>query len=125
MKASINRKKEFLKVQPEKIHPINGKVGAPQIYFFKNCEHTIEEVNKYHWKKMRTMSARNPLEQTTDVDDHTVDALRYMIMAKWPAAASAKDDYKKKDFMMDEEKSNPIMTKFSKPGDAVLGDFYG
>ena len=125
VQASINRIKEFLKVQPKRIHPVNGKVGAPRMFFFNSCEHSIEEINKYHWKKMRTMSARNPLEQTTDVDDHTVDALRYMIMARWPSAPVTEDKYIKRSFMMDDKKSNPIMTKFEKPADSVLGEFYG
>ena len=123
--ASINRIKEFLKVNPKRYHPVNGKLGAPKLYILKNCVHMIEEITKYHWKKVRTMAARNPLEQTSDIDDHTVDALRYMIMARWPATPMEDQQIQMRSFFKEEESSNPIATNLKGEGDSVLGQLYG
>jgi len=125
--ASINRIKEFLKIQPKRFHPVNGKVGSPRLFIFKNCENTISEISKYHWKKLRSLNPRNPLEQTSDIDDHTVDALRYMIMARWPSAPTEQQEIQQRSFFSDtdEKNTNPITEGFEKPEDEVLGQFYG
>lgn len=124
--ASINRIKEFLKVQPKRFHPTNGKVGSPRLFIFRNCENMISEISKYHWKKLRSLNPQNPLEQTSDIDDHTVDALRYMVMARWPSAPNTEEELQQRSFFHEEEKSNPITQAFSEAkSDEVLGEFYG
>lgn len=129
VQASINRIKEFLKIKENRFHPVTGEQGSPRLFFFKNCENTIEEMSKYHWKKTRTLAPRNPLEQTTDIDDHTVDALRYMIMSRWPSAPRTLDNkslMSGRSFKMDSEMGdNDISQPFNKPPDKVLGSFYG
>jgi phage terminase large subunit len=122
--ASINRIKEFLKVNPTRFNPRTGKKGSPQLFFFRNCEYTISELNKYHWKKMRSLAPRNPLEQTTDIDDHTVDALRYMIMSRWPSTPRAEEKLQKRKFFDEDEAKNPMTKGFSENGDEILGQFY-
>ena len=123
--ASINRIKEFLKIVPNRPHPIkHDQIGSPRLFITRNCEHTIEEITKYHWRKVNTMTNRNPLESVSDIDDHTVDALRYMIMSRWPSAPKKEELVMRKKFF-DEVDSKNIMSKpFGKGGDSELGQFY-
>lgn len=124
--ASINRIKEFLKISPKRLHPrIAGKLGAPRMFIFRNCEHTIDEMVRYHWRKVRSLSPQNPLEQTTDIDDHTVDALRYMIMARWPAALKEQEKLQMRALIPDEDQEEDITKPFHNQGDSELGNFYG
>jgi PBSX family phage terminase large subunit len=123
--ASINRIKEYLKVQPKKPHPIiAGKIGSPRMYIFRSCEHTIDEMTKYHWRKVGTMANRNPLESVSDIDDHTVDALRYMIMARWPSAPAKEEIKMRTEFFKEEDSGNLVAQTMKGEGDSELGQFY-
>ena len=76
--AGINRVKELLKLK--------------KIYIFRSCTNTIKEIQGYRWeKKKEWVSTReNPVKK----DDHLVDALRYLVMAKLgPARKSTKSWY--------------------------------
>ncbi|MCD6385739.1 hypothetical protein J7M23_08175 [Candidatus Sumerlaeota bacterium] len=56
-------------------HPQTGK---PLLYVMANCAHTIREFKNYRWDE----SKEKPIKE----DDHTMDALRYVIMGiytKW------------------------------------------
>ena len=123
--ASINRIKEFLKILPKRPHPIKKDlIGSPRLFIFRNCEKTVEEISKYHWKKVRTMAERNPLEATSDIDDHTVDALRYMIMSRWPDTPKEEEKLQMKKFFSEERSDSMVAHEMKGEGDALLGQFY-
>jgi len=123
--ASLNRIKEYLKVLPKRPHPIKmGEVGSPRLFFFRSCEHTIDEITKYHWRKVGTMVNRNPLEAVSDIDDHTVDALRYMIMARWPSAPAKEEIQMRQVFFKEEDSDNLVSKPLVGEGDPILGQFY-
>jgi PBSX family phage terminase large subunit len=124
--ASINRIKEYLKVIPDRPHPIiKDKLGAPKLFIFRNCVKTIDEITKYHWRKVNTFSGRNPLEKTADIDDHTVDALRYMIMTRWPSTPKKEEVVMRRSFFNEEDSESIFAKPLDKEGDPVLGQFYG
>lgn len=82
--AGINRVKEFLKLQNSRRNPVNGKVPSPRLFIFKNCVNLITEIPQYQWRKVRGLTQRNATEQPRDFNDHALDALRYIIMSRFP-----------------------------------------
>lgn len=48
--------------------------GKPRLFVTRNCENLIREVARYRWRE--GAKKEEPLKQ----DDHSVDALRYMVM---------------------------------------------
>ncbi len=85
--AGINRVKEFLKVNPKKRNPRNEDMGSPRLFIFSNCKNLQWEITQYQWKQLRSLSVRNAPEQPRDFNDHAMDALRYMIMSRFPPPA--------------------------------------
>lgn len=66
--AGINRVNEFFK---------SGK-----LIIFKNCVKTLEEVENWKWKRLKPGTEKSNPEQPVDKNDHTCDALRYLVMAR-------------------------------------------
>lgn len=84
MLGGINRVREFLRKDPKRLHPRTGERGSPRLFVFSNCINLISEFPSYQWKKFRTMTDRNKPEIPRDYNDHALDALRYMIMSRFP-----------------------------------------
>jgi|SRR3990167_1812382 len=80
--ASINRIKEYLHIQKDRINPITQQKGSPKLFIFKNCPNLIEELKTYRWKKQMISQEQNAPEKPVKYKDHTVDALRYLIMSR-------------------------------------------
>jgi PBSX family phage terminase large subunit len=72
----IDRVKTFLKP--------NQRTGRPRLYIFRSCSNLIDEICKYRYKELRIgqMGKQNEKEDPYKVDDHAVDALRYLIMTQ-------------------------------------------
>ena len=66
--AGINRVNEFFK---------SGKLKIT-----KNCVNTIREVENWKWRKVKLNQVKDHSEEPVDKDDHTCDALRYIIMSR-------------------------------------------
>jgi hypothetical protein len=47
-----------------------------------NCEETIKEFRMYRWSKPAKTSPEDPQEKPIKKDDHLLDALRYVVMAR-------------------------------------------
>ena len=74
------------------------------------------------------LTPRNAPEETQDIDDHTCDALRYMIMTRWEAPTKTAIPGFRKIFPEDRSKSDNVIAKGfddKNPGDPMLGQFYG
>lgn len=82
--GGINRVSEFLRPDEKRIHPIKHTKPAPRLYVFQNCVNLIAEFPGYQWKKLRGFMNRNVREQPVDYNDHALDALRYIIMSRFP-----------------------------------------
>jgi PBSX family phage terminase large subunit len=67
-KLGISRVKSMLKIQED---------GKPRLFVFNTCKHLIKEFGVYHWKKNR--ESQNFSEEPDKKDDHTMDALKYMV----------------------------------------------
>ncbi len=65
--AGINRVKEYF---------YNNK-----LFILARCENTIKELESYRWKDRRAIEANLP-EEPLKVNDHAVDALRYIVNSR-------------------------------------------
>ncbi len=52
--------------------------GLPRLFIHKDCFHTLNEFFSYKWPELK--DTRNQDEKPIAKDDHTMDALRYMVM---------------------------------------------
>ena len=84
MLAGINRIKEFLKLNPKRMNPVKMETPSPRIFIMSNCTNLLWEFPQYQWKKMRNLTDRNEAERPRDYNDHALDALRYMVMSRFP-----------------------------------------
>jgi hypothetical protein len=80
--ASINRIKEYLHIQKDRIHPITQQRGAPKLFIMNNCVNLLEEIPTYRWRKQTSAQELNNPEKPIKYKDHAVDALRYLIMSR-------------------------------------------
>ena len=51
--------------------------GRPRLFVFRNCKNLIKEFGRYSWEK--SPEGRSEKEMPAKVDDHALDALRYMV----------------------------------------------
>jgi phage terminase large subunit len=68
--VGIQKVKARLKVQGD---------GRPRLYVFNTCKNLIREFTTYRWNESR--EGKEEKEEPMKIDDHTMDALRYMVMA--------------------------------------------
>lgn len=59
--------------------------GKPRLLFFKNARNLLSEIYDYRWEARR--EGANAREEPVKLDDHAMDALRYMVMAVDNASA--------------------------------------
>lgn len=121
--AGINRVKEFLRPQKNRRNPITKEIPSPRIFIFKNCVNLISEMPAYQWRKLRSLQSRNSPEQPRDFNDHAVDALRYIIMSRFPAPLKRSPG---DSMILPEERRNMnlITAPMQQRGDDELGSFY-
>lgn len=74
--VGIDRVKQYLKQDP--------KTNKPRLFIFNTCHNLIEEFSKYRYKELTGQQAgkRNENEGPVKVDDHAMDALRYLMMTR-------------------------------------------
>ena len=91
--AGINRIGEWLREDPMHPHPLTGELhpehdhpteprGYPHLWIFANCVNLIEHLPQYQWVKKPPTQEADPKEKPLEKDDHDVDALRYILMAR-------------------------------------------
>lgn len=79
--AGLNRVAEYLYVDPERIHPLTHQKGSPRLFFFRTCRMAIREHIGYQWATLKVNWGReNEPEKPKNYNDHTCDALRYLMM---------------------------------------------
>lgn len=82
VKAGINRVREYLRVDPERIHPITKRKGSPRLFIFDTCEKTIWEFDRYRYKENKDGLEQNKSEEPLKLDDHAMDETRYALMSR-------------------------------------------
>lgn len=95
--AGYNRINELLSLDPNHVHPITGKTGAPHLFVLDTCQNFINEIESYKWKKARNSIAGDHREEPQDGRDHLMDGLNGFLASrpmdiKWSAQTTTPDD---------------------------------
>lgn len=74
VQLGIDRVKSYFKINP--------KTGKPNLYIFDSCVNLIEEITQYRWEELKPQQEgrKGEPERPKKVNDHAVDALRYIIV---------------------------------------------
>lgn len=93
-----NRIGEYLRVDPERVHPATGAKGAPHLFFVKRNEHypggcvnIIRETRAQKRKCLGTVGGKKTFSDERDpaIVDHGYDCLRYTLASRPPIAREA------------------------------------
>lgn len=88
-----NRINEYLRVDPDRIHPFTHTRGAPRLFFVtktdeypQGCYHVLRETRSQRRVKIGTDLGRAIFsdERDPDIPDHAYDPLRYFIASRPP-----------------------------------------
>ena len=83
-----NRINEYLRVDPERIHPITKEKGSPRLFFVRKspqypqgCDHVIRELKSQKRERLGTDNGKPIFSDKRDegVSDHAYDCVRYMV----------------------------------------------
>lgn len=86
-----NRINEYLRVDPDHIHPITKKRGAPHLFFLvasdnypHGCRHSIREVRAQRLKQIGVVSGKQQFSDDRDpkIPDHAYDCVRYIVASR-------------------------------------------
>ena len=80
--TGYNRINELLSLDPDHIHPVTGKTGAPHLFVLDRCQHFIKEIEAYKWKKARNSIAGDFKEEPQDGNDHHMDGLNGFLASR-------------------------------------------
>lgn len=80
--AGIAKVKEALYPRQHTLNPFTGAYGAPSLYVADTLTWFLEEMAMYRWK--RGVHDDVPTDKPVEVNNHAMDALRYMLMADPP-----------------------------------------
>lgn len=74
VQLGIDRVKQYMKPHP--------KTNKPSFYIFDNCFNTLEEITTYKYPELKSneQGVKSNNENPMKVNDHAMDALRYMII---------------------------------------------
>lgn len=83
--AGIDKVKSYLK--------LDAKTNKPRLFIFDTCSNLIEEISRYRYKELtpNQKGLVSEVEEPRKVDDHALDALRYLIMSR-PDAPNTEDN---------------------------------
>jgi len=88
--ATVSRMKEYLKVDPNHIHPVTKKKGAPHLYFIKatndyphGCRYTLRDIRAQMRPKAKIGDREIWLDGRDDtIIDHGYDAEKYFVISR-------------------------------------------
>lgn len=74
VQVGIDRVKSYMKIHP--------KTGKPNLYIFDTCTNLIEEITQYRYPELKPgQNGKRPEhEKPLKVNDHALDALRYVVV---------------------------------------------
>ena len=76
--STTNAKKDVTRgIQKVKARLTIQGDGKPRLYIMSTCVNTIKEISLYRWNEKK---AGNEKEEPVKENDHSMDALRYMVM---------------------------------------------
>lgn len=90
--AGIDRVKSYMKLDP--------RTNKPRLFIFDTCSNLLEEISKYRYSELpsNSIGKRSEKEEPVKVDDHALDALRYLIMSRPEAPTHVEDIYTRFDY---------------------------
>jgi phage terminase large subunit len=90
VQVGIDRVKSYLKVHP--------RLQKPMLYIFDTCTNVLEEITQYRYPELRANQEGKKAEheKPLKVNDHAMDALRYMIVDLPDPFKEAPDDIYKR-----------------------------
>ncbi len=82
--SGIDKVKSYLKVNP--------RTNKPRLFIFSTCRNLLDEIATYRYQEltMGQVGQTNEKEEPKKVNDHSMDALRYLIMSR-PELPNLKD----------------------------------
>jgi len=89
--TSRSRIKEYLRVDPEHLHPITREKGSPRLFFLRKshdhpsgCDRAILELKSQKRVKVEEAGGRDVYSDDRDdtVPDHAYDALKYFVVSR-------------------------------------------
>lgn len=95
---SRSRIKEYLRVDPEHMHPVTREKGAPRLFFVRKsseypngCDRVILELKSQKRLKIEESGGRDVYSDERDdsVPDHAYDALKYHVISRPSVAREA------------------------------------
>lgn len=107
--AGIDRVKSYLKVNPN--------THKPRLFIFNTCSNLIEEFTRYRYKELSSQQKGKQAEkeEPVKVDDHALDALRYLIMGRPEAPTEEDQKWKKIPYNSLQGSLIRDLEKFTKP----------
>jgi len=91
-----NRINEYLRVDPDRIHPITKERGSPRLFFIRKsneypdgCDHSLRQLKMQRREKIGSENGK-PIfsdERDTTLADHGYDPIRYFIASRPPVSA--------------------------------------
>jgi hypothetical protein len=80
--AGINRVNEYIKFNPNRIHPLTGERGSPRFFIvIGENEEWEKEASNYSWQKKKRPDSNEP-DRPLKVKDHAMDDTRYYVMSR-------------------------------------------
>ena len=58
--------------------------GRPRLHISERCENLLRELPTYRWNKSSRPEDKDPKDEPVKVNDHAVDACRYLIFSEKP-----------------------------------------
>lgn len=80
--AGLNRVGEYLYFNKELNNPITGKKGSPRLFISNRCVNLVKNISEYQWKVHKNDKMITSVEQPIKRNDHSCDALRYLVMSR-------------------------------------------
>jgi PBSX family phage terminase large subunit len=90
---SRSRIKEYLRVDPEHVHPVSREKGSPRLFFVRKtsaypngCDRVVLELRSQKRLKIEEAGGRDVYSDERDesVPDHAYDALKYHVISRPP-----------------------------------------
>lgn len=89
--STRSRLKEYLRVDPEHLHPVTREKGSPRLFFLRRttdypngCDRTLLELKSQKRVKIEEAGGRDVYSDERDetVPDHAYDALKYFVVSR-------------------------------------------
>jgi len=79
--AGINRIRECMAFEADRIHPFTKQVGSPKLFISNRCVRLRQQLLSYRFEELKThIGFRNEMEKPRKWNDHLVDALRFIVL---------------------------------------------